>query len=776
MKGFRKMGEAINIISTISTVLTVGAVIWILAAAALGLRKSWKHAVIKLGRTAAAVLLAFITAKILTPTVAEFTSVLINSLGTEFSASPTVFEFVSGIPGAIIMPFIFGILFLNFNWILAIPAIFVKKAVLKDEISAKKEAKDAKKAAKKAAKAAKKAEPAYEDEADSQNGDAEESNDDKKPGVITWKSRLIGAGVRFANTFIFIAVLMLPLSCLLATLNDGISAISLLTSDTAAEETEGNEESDDITAIIAPITENPVIVVSSNPIARLIYSNLTEIRVGDTVCYLDKEIVEIGGFIENLLKLTETDISNFGEEQKLAIKNLANYVSQSEFRCTLILEFMSSALPETEEPSGDNALMDLLMGIFTDATPETFGTDLNALADMFGVLIDHSILSGLAGDGSESDPEEALAKFTGKEFLEDLLTAVNPSQNCRNILPSIINMLFAGITGGEATGAPANMPELTAEQIATEAAAISETISSFMDMADSLSDGSEGSLDDLSSLDISAFGKLYDKSQESIILKDNFKALFVSLLKSGSMEGIGDVLANHIENDPDLELTKVLTAVQQLAKIFGRYEDGNSATDLAELKTDLDSLINSVDEHTADIITEMLSTDAFTSSSVSGGSEGKATELLSSVINVMIDMENLSDEELHREAQALDYLMKISNSKSESVGSVFEAEGDNADDMMDAILNSKISVSAINELAYDENGNLTGNALEISEDLTEEDKQDVRNSAESYYKENVGSMNAEEKETLQKNMNAIASIFGNDLSNDFSVWDSEING
>jgi len=401
---------------------------------------------------------------------------------------------------------------------------------------------------------------------------------------------------------------------------------------------------------------------------------------------------------------------------------------------------------------------------------DTLSDDLTALGDVFGVLIDNGIFALLSEENAEADPNAMINKLSDKAFIEALLKAVNPSQNCRNLLPAVFSLALEELE--EDVSINTNVPELSDEQISAEATAISDTLKALLDISDVESGGD--SLDGISNLNATAFGALYDNSQKSIILKDSFKVIFISVLDSS--DGLGDlaaVLKNHIENDPNFNMTKVLTAVQQLAKIFSRYEEGNSTTDLVALEKELDALINSVDENTAEVLHEMLETDAF-SSAISDGADEKTTKLLSSVINSMIDMEDLTEDELKQEAKAIDYLLKISNAKSESVDSVFDAETDNADDMMETILNSNISSSAITELAYDEEGNLTEDALDLSESLTDEDKEDVRTSAENYYKENSGDMTDEEKELLKKNMNAIAAVFGNDLTNDFDDWDAEI--
>ena len=172
----------------------------------------------------------------------------------------------------------------------------------------------------------------------------------------------------------------------------------------------------------------------------------------------------------------------------------------------------------------------------------------------------------------------------------------------------------------------------------------------------------------------------------------------------------------------------------------------------------------------------MLNSGAFGANLLMGG-DNKVSAMLSNVITAIAGMENLSEEQLQKEAKAIDYMMKIANTatnidSTEELKSVFEAEEDNAIELVETMLTSEISVTAINAIAYDENGNLNEDALELSESLKEEDKAQVVDSIETYYKENA---TEENREAIQKNINAIASIFGTDLTEDFAKWDSENN-
>jgi len=107
--------------------------------------------------------------------------------------------------------------------------------------------------------------------------------------------------------------------------------------------------------------------------------------------------------------------------------------------------------------------------------------------------------------------------------------------------------------------------------------------------------------------------------------------------------------------------------------------------------------------------------------------------------------------------------------------------GEKMADMVDVMSDSQISSAAINEIAYDENENKTEDALELSNSMDENDrsefvsqcKQTYNNKLETFTSnsENTAEDIEEYKNTLQKNMSSLASVFGEEL--DFDSWDAE---
>jgi len=707
-------------------------------------------------------------------------------------------ELINHLPLAIITPLALVLLFFVFNALLMIPAIFVKKAVLKNEYKAKAEAKKAKKELKAL-----------------KNSNAERSEELRKTikaGKTPWGSRGISAGIKAVNAVIFIALLFMPIACLLTTVGDGVVTLKDAMVESGAslggdESSDSAFNSEDLTAIcdeiVTPIVSNPVIAVSANPLYRAMYRNLTQVTVGNVTCYLDEELSDIFELVGGAAYLL-VDIEDYGEPQKNAINTVVGYVADSEFRSTVTAELFSavgSAWQNGEDffgfenpSSAEIAIVfDPLIGILAESDAESVEKDLHTFANIIGVFIDHEMFSAFATAFESEDPLESVKNIISAEFLADVLTEIYANEDFKTMSQPVVKFTFNALLSAigadpMAAGENNDAPDLEGDEIEAEAEAIYALIESALDFIDSMPEDTDdmGGLEIITEIDVASLGRFYDESQHSQILKDGFHDVFVALLSSdmfGDIRPICDILIDHINNDPDLNMSHLLSAVQELASLFVQYQGANVATDPVKISETLSSLIEKVDTHTAEIIKEMLDANAFGMDILNESNKtgSQTSKLLTTLVDLMAseDMKNLTEEELQKEAKAIDYMLKIVNASSSSDGgnsltSIFEADDNNAEEMMETMLNSKLSTGAINAIAYDDDGNLTQEVKDMSENITEDDREGVMNSAENYYKNNAGDMTEDEKQTLQNNMNAIAAIFGTDLSGSFSDWDSSL--
>ncbi len=795
---------------TISLIVTIVIALAIIGTSFFGLRRGWKWGLVNLGRTLCALTLAFLTAKLLEmllPMEAIFDLLLYplfagNSFFADlFTASPTLHTFVSYLPAALVTPTLFLILFWIFDLLLLIPRHFINKAIDKKF-------------------------PTPEDKT--------------KQTVNAWT----GVGVKLANSVIVMMIVLLPLSAFITTIGNGLYDVRDAVKGSNAEfelKDENGETSfvlnaEELDGLIGeyvdPIVKNPVVVMSANPLFHLMYSNLTEVNLHGDNAFLDRELADIFTLIADCTCLF-IEPEDYGEDQKLALEHLVGYVSDSKYK-TMIASEMLSEMADSwkrgnefmgmEKPGDEHAMIvvEPLLDILSRSTPEAVKNDLRTFADILCILIDYdmqvSIIEALDTEGE--DNTSLVKQVANSEMLGDILEKIYENDDYHDMIQPVIKLFFRTVLDSfvdessiHISNAP---PELTAQQIREEGIYIAAMLLDVIDFVKSMPEDDQAeftALELITEINVKALGKFYDDSQHSLLLGEGIKQTFVAILSSDMLAGIeeiGAILKDHIESDAELNMEKMLTATQELANIFKTYENGAGTTDMAALTKSLSSLINSVDEPTAQIINEMIDSGAFGSTVIDGENNNKVTQLIGTAINSMSKMENLTDEELEKEAKAIDYIMKIANATSKkdnteggesgtpgeggeggegsgdttnNLKNIFVGEGDNADEMVEVILSSKIASEAITEIAYDEEGNLNEDALEISESVNEEEKDEILASVEKYYKETAAEKNGsemteeeiqEELDTLKTNINAIAAIFGEDLAEEFLKWDSEI--
>ena len=119
--------------------------------------------------------------------------------------------------------------------------------------------------------------------------------------------------------------------------------------------------------------------------------------------------------------------------------------------------------------------------------------------------------------------------------------------------------------------------------------------------------------------------------------------------------------------------------------------------------------------------------------------------------------------------------MQLINASTSSESSVKDVYTDEAgmQEMISTMAESKIASESIKAIAYDDEGNLTPDALELSEGLDDNDKDTLKNECEKYYKEKAAEENAD-FETIDKNLKAIAAILGEDITEDLSSWKADL--
>ena len=251
------------------------------------------------------------------------------------------------------------------------------------------------------------------------------------------------------------------------------------------------------------------------------------------------------------------------------------------------------------------------------------------------------------------------------------------------------------------------------------------------------------------------------------------------------IRSVADIIVKHLEAGEDLDMENLLSAVKRVTVLLAIYQNGDGKTDITEITLTLNALVKSLDESTGKIIKEIVNDSSVLNSSMLMGQNGGDNKYTQKLISTMLDVmasEDFTEEELEKEAKALDYalkLVKASTDRSEAEGGmssgqikdIYNDDPDGIKDMVESMAESKLTTAAIKSVAYDENNNLTQDALNLTEKVDKKDIETIKEKCKEYYVENVPDMNEEEKATLEENIKAIAAIFGEDITSDISEWD-----
>ena len=767
-------------ISTTTVTTTVMLVISILFAiilaisALVGFFRRWKRSTVGLCRIIIAVVLAAVIVFAIgistnfSQNISDFVNAEVQSGNDELSET-AILLLVSALY-SIAMPFVFVVVFVIIAQILRIPAYFISKSLhitKHDEI---------------------------------------ENQDTTKEATESTGKKLLeqfgGALISVCAALIVICVCILPVTGLFCTVADGITEFSAEAAQSEAPIQIENESGKEIvidgqtvlykdgtvdavalnTAMntaVAPIRNNFFVSVSYSAPMKLIYRNITKVKMQDVTLSFGEEMNSFFKLASNSVCFV-TDFENYGEKQMAAADELANYVINSEFRRKIAADFLS-AIAKSVDKEKDNELLVEIAATLEKTTEDSVVEDVKTVRDIFKSAIRNNIPKAVAKASTENDGYIYVLESINEDFIYDFLSAIQKNSDFSGLISPALNYAFRMITksfGAEQSDVQAgtDLKELSDEQLKSEAANMSSALASIRLVIVSLDDLNSESddVDLLTETDLAPLGAFVDRCRESLLLGNGAKKALVVILRSdefskNGLDEIFDVIANHIERDETVSLERTLVAVQELVTVMNDYQNGNESTE--ELSASIKKIVENLDAETAAEINEIL--PKINARMINGGdnvSEGVTQTIITSFVESLSSdeaKELAKDEEaFEKEVQAIDIILDMINAAT--AGVQYSTEDIKA--AVETVARSKITTKALVSAAYDENGNLNEEIKLFNNSLTEEDKLAVMEACKEYYNEEKSSLDESEKETIKSNLTAIASIFGEDISAQIANW------
>ncbi len=614
-------------------------------------------------------------------------------------------------------------------------------------------------------------------------------------------NRLGGAGIRACAAALSVSIFLFPVMSLFFTFADGVILIANTANEIDPEinvgdsidildynltDRHGNldfaEIDDMIDHVFDPIYGN--IYLSMSYSAPMRFAHAVMAAVPGSNVFAGNEIAQAFALVANAIYLV-VELGDYGDDQIEAITHISNYISESEFHSNIVAELISAAaenmldegdLSEDEETA---MLIIPLLEELEDVTSKTIADDVRTLGSIITTMIDYEIFSDISKGG------DLIESFSDEDFLYDILSAINENDDFRSMIPSLISMSVSSLTeelgsAGDKINLDSDIDELSAKELRREAEIISVLLKDVNTISTAMS-GDSYSNSEMTD-EVRALGKTLDTAIDSLLIGGAVKDLFVSILDS-DMFGeesaeIARVVKNHI--DEDISIENLIVAIQKFTVILENYKS-SGANDNTVLANSMRELSSSLDGTTAVIIKEIINeTDIFDSSSGEGeGTSDTSTDAMKTVMNVFVDKlaaGEISDDEYEKEAKALDYTMQIVDTASsggvDGIKHIY-GDADGMDEMVSTIVTAKITSTSVSEIAYDDEGNLTNDALEISSGVDDEDRAQLIKSCKNTYITEASQPDADVA-LLETNLKAIASIFGEDITDDIVDWRNEV--
>lgn len=689
---------------------------------------------------------------------------------------------VASLSGALIysavLPFVFGLLFCLFYIILIVPSRALTKAIV-NAIEKKKSA--------------------SKESVETSAQTAEPENFAAKPKKRFPFAKVGGALIRTVDAVLIAALVLLPVSGIVYTLTDGVDAV-LASAEEAklavnAELTLFGEKLSDsdgtldfaktrdvISEKTAPVCGNLFMRLSYISPLRSLYSVLGASEGSNTA--EGNEITQTLKLCSDIVYLAKP-LAEYGDDQIEAIGGIGTYISGSYFHSTVaanLVSEVSSGLLDDPDAFENNSLSMILTPLLeglSESTPETIGANVETLSVVASELIE---------SGALADIDNATGALANEAFLTVVITEVFENEHLRNTASEMVNAALAEVIvqldeDADVDKLKINFDSVDEDEIETEAEVLARLVSRAYKASELLGGGS---LADSNVADaVKLLGAALDDAKKSELLSDTTDTLIMSVIDSGklgnSAEGLSEIVKKYLD-DEGLSYENLLSSVAELVRIIETCKDDDKTNNVADITSALESLTKTLDPVTSAIIREFIDASpelfGMTSDSAESGDAETSESVESSqkIINVFVDKLSsgeITEDEYEREAKALDYAVTLMTMKeNEGISSVKEVYGtpDGMNEMITMFIDSEITSDAIKAIAYDEDGNLTYDALDIAADFDEDDEESFLIQSELIYHAKSVSGDSD-MDTVRENLITVAAVFGIDIEEHINSWE-----
>ena len=600
-------------------------------------------------------------------------------------------------------------------------------------------------------------------------------------------SRIFGGVVGAVTRIAAFAVVLIPLVGYINLANDSLTNMTTAqpaeAEELVEEPTTGmDSDFDSVGSTLSQIQADYVSPIADNFAVKSVYAcggkwifnTLSSVNVNSIDITLSNELNVLTSMYDDVTVIMGTPVPHYGEKQVQAINNITDTMDSAVVIPSLVSSAFSYASQQWLDGNavfgiekvkvGDyyEPTLDKILTMLASTTQETVKLDLHTLGNILGICVENELFKELLDGGNVINTIER-ETFLGEIFLE-LYKNEKTKALTVDLVNAFKNYIYKVYNGVNETNIPYPtqfvVDDATEEMIYEEGVRISDIVRNFRIFTASLDMSEEDNTQFLINTDVRSLGKALDKLKVSLLFGDSYEFLLGAVLKSEGAYQFAFITPEFIDamlENQDTSMETVLVSRQQIAIIASSVKSNHKSEAIQHL-------ITNIDLESAPIIKE-----TFTSTILENfGMNPEEAETMSSALGSIVDEiasndVDLTEEELQKEVEAVDKILTTVQSASKTDGkNVFATEGEegglNADELVETVMGSQITSSAITSSSVDEEGNAVEDPYKIANKINEQDKDSAKNAIENYYSSNA--VPDGDNTELEATLGSLANIFG----------------
>lgn len=605
-------------------------------------------------------------------------------------------------------------------------------------------------------------------------------------GGVNYKggNRLLGGIVGGVRTLLSFAILIVPIIGFInmpGVIADAAKDAKPTEDGKTASYTEYLREIDE--SYLSDIKNNVALKTVYNCGGKWMFNSLSTIKAEGIKVSLTKDLCSAAKMEASASYFYGVKIEDYGEEQEKQIENIKNAINESDFMPTLVsgtLSYVSRTWLDGKSILGLEKIdvgeyyqptFDEILGMCAQMNTETAKEDISTIATIARITIDSGLLKEIGDENGN-----VIEIVSGEKFMTDLVLALYDNVRTRrfiemgsNALINYVYKLYDEVNNTTTDWCEQiDLSNVGRDEMRLEALRLASIISAVDDFTQSVVvEGDEDVTVDFQETflqsDIGSLGRALDLMKQSVLFENSYEFILGAVLRSEAFSELGifneEVIQLMLDKDTNLET--MLVSRQQLARLANSVGGMENASEAIKL------IIKNITPEEAETIKKTLTPEAL---GKFGSDKSEAlSKTLTSVVDSLAEAGDMSDEQLEKEAQAIDKMVTVAKASSDSdAPNIFSKGADDesksgmtADDLVSSVMDSEIMTSSIKKATTDEDGNKVEDPYKISSGMSEEDKQSATDAINNYYEENK---TAENDEEMKEDLSSLASILGIDPS------------